>query len=88
LTSLRIADFGRSYNENSSGNPDSPSRTEAAVQWFAQHVDLNEKKPPSRTFGSTTHDAILKICLDLYQFQDEVKRIAGTIQDESTGQVS
>jgi hypothetical protein len=73
LASLRIADFGRSYNENSWGNPDSPSRTEAAVQWFAQHVDLTEQETVLshfRQYNPTMQS--WKYALDLYQFQNEV----------------
>lgn len=70
---LNVADFGRSYGETSWGSPSSPSRTEAAVQWYAQHVDLTEQQ------GAVTHFKLYnpnirswRYALDLYQFENEV----------------
>ena len=73
LTSLRIADFERSYNENSSVLPILHRERKPPCNGLLRMSISSRKKPPSHTFGSTAHDAILKICLDLYQFQDEVR---------------
>lgn len=72
-SSLRIADFGRSYAESPWGSPASPSRTESAVQWFAQHVDLTENQATVghfRQYNPTIQSWVY--ALDLYQFQNEV----------------
>jgi hypothetical protein len=70
---LRIADFGRSYAESPWGSAASPSRTESAVQWFAQRVDLTEHQATVghfRQYNPTIQSWVY--ALDLYQFQHEV----------------
>jgi hypothetical protein len=73
LSHVRIADFGRSYAESPWGSPASPSRTESAVQWFAERVDLTEQQATVRHFrqyNPTIQSWVY--ALDLYQFQNEV----------------
>ena len=73
LSHLRIADFGRSYHESPWGSPASPSRTESAVQWFAERVDLTEHQNTVghfRQYNPTIQSWVY--ALDLYQFQHEV----------------
>jgi hypothetical protein len=70
---INIADFGRSYNENSWGGQNVPSRTEAAVKWYAEHVDLTEHQnvlTHLRQYNPNMKSWVY--VLDLYQFQDEV----------------
>ena len=73
LSHLRIADFGRSYGESPWGSASSPSRTEGAVQWFAERVDLTEYQTTVghfRQYNPTIQSWVY--ALDLYQFQHEV----------------
>jgi hypothetical protein len=73
---LNIADFGRSYGETTWGSPSSPSRTEAAVQWYAHHVDLTEQQEVLTHFRQyNPHIQSWKYALDLYQFQHEVSNL-------------
>jgi hypothetical protein len=70
---INIADFGRSYNENSWGGQNVPSRTEAAVKWYAEHVDLTEHQnvlTHLRQYNPNVKSWVY--VLDLYQFQHEV----------------
>jgi hypothetical protein len=73
LPHLRVADFGRSYHESPWGSAASPSRTESAVQWFAERVDLTESQATVghfRQYNPTMQSWVY--ALDLYQFHDEV----------------
>jgi hypothetical protein len=85
LASLQVADFGRAYNENESGGAWSPSRTESAVQWYAERVDITEQQTVLtrlRQYNPTMKSWVY--ALDLYQYQHEV----GTLPESSFLHVS
>ncbi|MEP6887896.1 MAG: LEPR-XLL domain-containing protein [Nitrospirales bacterium] len=76
FSSLRIADFGRNYSESSWGSASSYSRTEAAVQWYAEHVDLTENQNAVahfRQYNPTMQS--WTYALDLYQFENQVSAL-------------
>jgi hypothetical protein len=73
LSYLSLADFGRTYAESPWGSAAAPSRTEAVVQWYAQHVDLTEQQNTVahfRQYNPTMQS--WQYALDLYQFESEV----------------